>query len=227
MNACLVKDSDERWQTAHDLKLELQWIESGQSADRARETVPARRERAWWLAATVLLLVAALAGWIANLRQSAGEEPLRFSVSPPEGESLLFGITQGGSAISPDGRILAFAATNQGKQMLWLRRLDSLGAKPLAGTEGGYYPFWSPDSRFLGFFAGGKLKTIEIRGGLPQTLCDAPEGRGGAWNRDAVIVFTPVAGPMYRISAAGGPPVPLTKLDAARRRCALLAVLSA
>jgi len=215
VNACLAKDPDERWQTAQDLKLELQWIETGQSADRARETAPTRRERTWWLAATVLLLAAAVAGWILNSRRSAVEEPLRFSVSPPQGESLLFGTTQGGSAISPDGRILAFAATNQGKPMLWLRRLDSLGAKPLAGTDGGYYPFWSPDSRFEGFFASGKLKTIAIRGGLPQTLCEAPEGRGGTWNRDDVIVFTPVVGPVYRISAAGGAPVRLTKLDAA------------
>jgi eukaryotic-like serine/threonine-protein kinase len=71
----------------------------------------------------------------------------------------------------------------------------------LAGTEGAYYPFWSPDSRFVGFFAARKLKKIDIGGGLPQTLCDAPEGRGGTWNRDGVIVFTPVVGPAYRISA--------------------------
>ena len=165
----------------------------------------------------VLLLLVAAAGWIVNFRRSAVEEPLRFSVSAPAGESLLFATNQGGSAISPDGRILAFGASSQGKPMLWIRQLDSLVAKPLAGTDGGYYPFWSPDSRYLGFFAGGKLKKIEIRGGLPQTLCDAPEGRGGTWNRDDVIVFTPVVGPVHRISAAGGAPAPLTKLQVERQ----------
>jgi hypothetical protein len=178
MNACLAKDPDERWQTAHDLRLELQWIETGPSNARARGSVPNKRERAWWVGTTVFLLAVAVAAWIASSKRSAVEAPLRFSVSSPQGESLLFATNQGGTSISPDGRILAFAATSQGKPMLWLRRLDALAAKPIVGTEGGYYPFWSPDSRSVGFFAGGKLKKIEIQGGLPQTLCDAPEGRG-------------------------------------------------
>jgi eukaryotic-like serine/threonine-protein kinase len=217
LNACLAKDPEERWQTSQDLQRELQWIESGESARTALAEVPKKRQRAAWLAASLFLLVAVAAGWILNSRWSGAEEPLRFSIAAPEGESWVFAINQGGSAISQDGRILAFAATSQGKSMLWLRRLDTLAAKPLAGTEGAYYPFWSPDSRFVGFFAARKLKKIDIGGGLPQTLCDAPEGRGGTWNRDGVIVFTPVVGPAYRISAAGGAAAPLTKLDTERR----------
>ena len=216
VNACLAKDPDERWQTAHDLKLQLQWIELGRPADRNATTGPNKRERALWAATAVLLLVLVGAAWIV-LRRSAVEEPLRLTVAPPPGESLVFSTNQGGVAISPDGRTLAFVATSQGTPMVWLRRLDSLAAKPLAGTEGGYYPFWSPDSRFLGFFAGGKLKKIEIRGGLPQTLADAAEARGGSWNRDGVIVFSPGFGPVYSISAAGGARIPVTTLDAARQ----------
>jgi len=216
VNACLAKDPDERWQTAHDLKLELQWIQTGQSAGRVGATGPNKRERALWAVATVLLLVLAAAAWITS-RRSAIAEPLWLTAAPPQGASLVFSTNQGGIAISPDGRTLAFVATSQGTPMIWLRGLDSLVAKPLAGTEGGYYPFWSPDSRFLGFFAGGKLKKIDIRGGLPQTLCDAPEGRGGTWNRDGAIVFGPGFGPIYRISAAGGTPAQLTSLDASRQ----------
>jgi len=216
VNACLAKDPDERWHTAHDLKLQLQWIELGRPAEGASAGGRNPRERALWAAATVLLLVATAAAWI-FLRRSAIEEPLRLTVAPPPGESLVFSTNQGGIAISPDGRTLAFVATSQGAPMVWLRRLDSLAAKPLAGTEGGYYPFWSPDGRFLGFFAGGKLKKIEIRGGLPQALADAPEGRGGTWNRDGVILFSPGFGPVSSISAAGGAPVAVTSLDAGRQ----------
>ena len=216
VNACLAKDPNERWQTAHDLKLQLQWIELGRPADRSAATGPNKRERALWAVTTVLLLVLAAAAWTV-LRRPPIEEPLRLTVAPPQGESLVFSTNQGGIAISPDGRTLAFVATSQGAPMVWLRRLDSLAAKPLAGTEGGYYPFWSPDSRFLGFFAGGKLKKIEIRGGLPQSLSDAPEGRGGTWNRDGVIVFSPGFGPLYSISDAGGARVPVTVLEAARQ----------
>lgn len=96
--------------------------------------------------------------------------------------------------------------------------LDSLTTQPLAGTEEGGYPFWSPDSRFIGFFSGGKLKKIEAAGGPVQTLCDAPMGRGGAWNADGVIIFAPkTADVLYRVPAAGGAPVPLTTLDVSRK----------
>ena len=216
VNACLAKDPDERWQTVHDMGLELRWIDTGQSAGRDHAVVPNKRERKLWAAATLLLLVLAAAGWLSS-RRSATNAALRLTVSPPQGESLLFATNQGGIAISPDGWTLAFVATSQGTPMIWLRGLNSFAEKPLAGTEGGYYPFWSPDSHSIGFFAGGKLKRVDIRGGLPQTLADAPEGRGGAWNRDGVIAFGPGFGPIYRVSAAGGAAVPLTGLEAARQ----------
>jgi Tol biopolymer transport system component len=119
-------------------------------------------------------------------------------------------------AVSPDGRRLAFAATADGKTSLWVRDLDSLASRPLAGTEGANGPFWSPDSRFLAFFAGRKLKKIDAVGGPALTLCDAANARGGSWSNAGVIVFTPnTAGGLFRVPEAGGSAVPLTGPDQA------------
>src|SRR5437667_10684789 len=117
-------------------------------------------------------------------------------------------------AFSPDGRRLAFVARNsEGKSFLWVRPLNATAAQPLAGTEGASYPFWSPDSEFLGFFAGGKLKKIDVTGGPPQILCDAANGRGGTWSPDDVILFTPSSrDPIYRVPAAGGASTAVTEL---------------
>jgi Tol biopolymer transport system component len=108
-------------------------------------------------------------------------------------------------AISPDGRTLVIAASANGKRQLWLRPMDALQAQPMASTEGATYPFWSPDSRTIGFFAQGKLKKVAARGGPAQSLCDAPRARGGSWNRDDVIVFSPdISGIAIQRVAAGG-----------------------
>ena len=116
-------------------------------------------------------------------------------------------------AISPDGRTLVIAAAVNGKRQLWLRPMDALQAQPMPFTEDATYPFWSPDSRYIGFFAQGKLKKIAASGGPAQSLCDAPDGRGGSWNRDDVIVFlTGHRGTsIQRVAAAGGVPVDVTK----------------
>src|SRR6185503_16046582 len=100
---------------------------------------------------------------------------------------------------------------------LWIRPLNSVTAQPLPGTDNADVPFWSPDSRSLGFFAAGKLKKIDVSGGLPQTLCDTTPGsspRGGAWNNDGVIIFAINAGPLSRVSSSGGAAVPLTTVEA-------------
>src|SRR5207247_7787033 len=107
----------------------------------------------------------------------------------PENAHLLY---FNNMAVSPDGLRLAVVAIGaNGVQSLWMRPLGASSAQPLAGTEGASLPFWSPDSRFIGFFANGKLKKIDAAGGPPQTLCNAPNGRGGTWNREGVIVFAP------------------------------------
>jgi len=116
-------------------------------------------------------------------------------------------------AISPDGRYLALAAEARGKRQLWLRPLDALEAQAMPSTEDATFPFWSPDSRYIGFFAQGKLKKIAVSGGPAQALCDVIDARGGSWNRDGVIVFSPSGNggtAIQRISASGGVPVDVT-----------------
>ena len=136
-------------------------------------------------------------------------------IPPPERTTFEFlGDTAGPPVISPDGHFLAFVGRTEDRNQLWLRALDSENAQALGNTEGAMFPFWSPDSRSIGFFANGKLKHVDINGGVLTSLCDAPLGRGGTWNKDGVIIFAPdFRTPLYRVSASGGEPVAVTKLD--------------
>jgi len=212
VKTCLAKDPDERFQTAHDVKLQLQWIaEAGSQAGVAAPVAARRknRERLAWVTAGVLLLLAVLFGTGFFLRAPKPAPVVRSSVTLPPQTRLFYDAPL---ALSPDGRRLVFVASGQDtKFRLWVRPLDALTAQALAGTEGAQYPFWSPDSRFVGFFAEGKLKKIDVSGGPAQTICDSEDGRGGAWSRDGVILFAP--GPftaIYRVSASGGTPAPVT-----------------
>ena len=115
--------------------------------------------------------------------------------------------------LSPDGRRLAFVTNNAGENRLWVRSFDSMNAVPLTGSDGANYPFWSPDSTRIGFFAQGKLKTIPAVGGLPVSVCVAANGRGGTWNRDGVILFAPDAvGGLYQVADTGGSAVPVSSV---------------
>jgi Tol biopolymer transport system component len=223
---CLAKEADARWQTARDLLEELKWIaESGSSAGAGvlAPLVVQRgiRERLSWLLTAVSLLVATvLAVVVVNLR-SEKQEPFRFLITPPANPDIEL---RWNIAISPDGRRLAFVAPASGgvagtrsTSMLWVQPVNNVVAQPLLGTEGAFEPFWSPDSRFLGFFADGKLKKIDASGGRLQTLCDTRQGFGGTWNADGVILFARQPGDgLYRVSDAGGDPVKVTTLDASR-----------
>ncbi len=140
---------------------------------------------------------------------------LRLSILPPENAAF------DSFAISPDGRKLAFTASLKGKLILWVRALDSVEAKPLAGTDNAAWPFWSPDSLSIGFFAPHKLKAVGISGGPARDIADIIVGRAGAWSQEGVILFCPrPMGPLYQISAAGGTPSPVTSLDEARAEVA-------
>jgi Tol biopolymer transport system component len=145
--------------------------------------------------------------------------PVRFNVMPPPDGSFLTPVGGGtGSAsqmaLSPDGRQLVFVASTNNRFNLWVRPLGAVEPRLLAGTEGAAFPFWSPDSRTIGFFAQGKLKRVSLDGGAALVLCDATGGRGGTWNQDNVIVFSAnTTGQLHRVSAAGGVPVPVTTLD--------------
>jgi len=217
---CLAKDPEERFQTAHDLKLQLKWMaESGSKAGIPAPLAAQKKIRERMLWAVVALLAAGCAVLAAILRPSTPERQVlhAYIPAPAKVEFAFVGDRTAPLAISPDGTRLAFGATGaDGKQLLWVRVLRAASSQPLPGTEGLTHPFWSPDSRFIAFFAEGKLKKIEATGGPPQIICDASDGRGGAWNGDGVIVFSPAFnGPLFKVSAAGGAPVQVTELDSA------------
>ncbi len=207
VRTCMAKDPDERWQTAHDVKLQLQWIAEAGSKAGIPAPVAARRRTSQKLAWTVAAVAAAAAIVFAGafvLRAPTPVHPLRVTILAPEHHTF----DPLSIALSPDGAKLAFVASAAGGgPQLWVRPLDSTAAQPLAGTEDAVLPFWSPDSRSLGFFAQGKLKIIDASGGAVQTLANAPEPRGGAWGPDGTILYTPESlSAMFRIPAAGGAP---------------------
>ena len=214
VHTCLAKDPDDRWQSAADVKHQLAWIATTSTGAGAASAVSRSGRRGYlpW-AAIVAGLLAALAAtlpaawrqWFAVPREQA---VARFAFTSPVPFTSTGGsvpVTQ--LAVSPDGRRIAFVAGPPGgRGSLWIRSLDAAEAEMLAGTEDASYPFWSPDSRFIGFFAQERLKTIDITGGSPQVLCmSSPNARGGAWNRDGVIVFSPATTTgLLRISASAG-----------------------
>jgi serine/threonine protein kinase len=221
VSVCLRKDPAERWQTAHDVRLGLEWAAQAGSAAGIPAPVTVKRknrERLAWAATAVLLLTCLASGWLAVARGRAlgDRRKIVASITAPEGSRFeTFGGNIGSLTLSPDGRWMTFAAsTPERSTMLFIRPLNSAGAQPIDGTEGAFFPFWAPDSRQIGFFAGGKLKKIDRTGGAAISVCDAPNGRGGTWNSDGVILFTPeTQTPIHRVSAGGGTATPITELD--------------
>jgi eukaryotic-like serine/threonine-protein kinase len=207
VQTCLAKEPEDRFQTAHDVKLQLQWIAEGGSQAGAPAIVVARRkgrEKLAWVTAAGMFLTAIGLGIGFVRRAPAPESPVRFQLILPEGMSVVQA-----PRISPDGRLLAFSATDAaGKSQIWIRPLEALTPRPVPGTEGATLrPFWAPDSRHIGFMADGKLKKVDVSGAPPQTICDAPTGADGAWSPDGVILFDGQASdPIRRVPASGGTP---------------------
>jgi eukaryotic-like serine/threonine-protein kinase len=216
VKACLAKDPDERPQSAHDLKLQLEWMResSGISqsqlaqTEQSTEASPSRRKTktASIIAASALctLLVAAVIGYFFK-PQPAPADRLEFSIPLQNEMSHL--------ALSADGRMLAFVSPDpaSGANMVSVQRVGSPGVSVLPGTAGASYPFWSPDDAYVAFFADGKLKKIALSGGAPQILATATSGRGGAWGRRGVIIFSAqAAGWLSKVNADGSNLVPLT-----------------
>jgi len=216
VKACLAKDPDERPQSAHDLKLQLEWMResSGISqsqlaqTEQSTEASPSRRKTktASIIAASALctLLVAAVIGYVFK-PQPAPADRLEFSIPLQNEMSHL--------ALSADGRMLAFVSPDpaSGANMVSVQRVGSPGVSVLPGTAGASYPFWSPDDAYVAFFADGKLKKIALSGGAPQILATATSGRGGAWGRRGVIIFSAqAAGWLSKVNADGSNLVPLT-----------------
>jgi hypothetical protein len=232
---CLAKQPEGRWQSASDLSDELKWIaDAGSQSGMVPDAVPpmvvrrSSRERIAWITAVFVAFIAALALGMAGYlnRAPADTHTYRSAILPPPAIELL----PNGSgtaanqlpnqfALSPDGRRLVFVAIGGDRlQRLWVRRLDALAAQPLTGTEGGAAPFWSPDSRFVAFVAGGKLKKVDVLGGpaLPLADVDAGFAPTGAWNRDDVMLFSPTRGPLSRMPASGGSAAAVIALDSGR-----------
>ncbi|HWP52721.1 MAG TPA: protein kinase [Pyrinomonadaceae bacterium] len=217
---CLEKNPAERFFSANDLAFALEVV-SGSGTAPAVEVSGSTKLGTLTLKGKVLertiwaVLVAALAlalGLFYFWRPRPEINPARFSVSLPEKTSRITSLS-----VSPNGRQVAFVATTDGKVLIWLRAIDSLAAHALTGTDGALNLFWSRDSKFIGFFAEGKLKKIEAAGGPVEVLCDAPEGRGGSWNATDTIVFAPQPfTPLQSVSASGGAVTQITSFDPAK-----------
>jgi serine/threonine protein kinase len=202
LSRCLQKDPIQRCQAIGDARIDIADVLGGstRSVDPTAEAVrPRLSRRLRALVASALSFALAFTLWSAWRPSSSSPVFFLDVTTPPTTEPFSF-------AISPDGRQLVFVADNQKTSQLFLRHLDRVG-EPLAlvGTENATYPFWSPDSRAIAFFADGKLKRLDLSGGGPQVLASAPNGRGGTWNSNDVIVFSPtVTGGLWQVSATGG-----------------------
>ena len=217
---CLEKKPERRFHSAHDLSFALEALTISPESSLKTETLVAstatlnrsgfvRNSRLPWIVAGVLSLLTLGMAWVYFTRQPKAEtRAVKLLILPPAKTFLMAGQPP---LISPDGKILAFVAMDvSGNGLLYVRPLDSLEARAIEGSDGVAFPFWSPDSRSLGFFAKGKLKRVEVSGGQPTTLANAPNPRGGAWNRDGVIIYCPIPpSPLLRISASGGESTPI------------------
>ncbi|HWY22595.1 MAG TPA: protein kinase [Candidatus Acidoferrum sp.] len=220
VTTCLQKDPEQRYLAAHDIKLELQWIAADRSSSSVAGTpaaAPANRwERLSWAVAVVAAVVIGGIAGVFLAHPAPSNQITRTMIdAPPKATLDLTGDFAGPPVLSPDGALMAFVATGaEGKTAIWIRPMNVVEARMLPGTDGAIFPFWSPDGHSLGFFADSKLKTIDINGGSAIVICEAQFGRGGSWGPGGVIVFTPgTQTVLMRVSAGGGTPTPLTKLD--------------
>ncbi len=223
VNACLQKDPEDRLQTAHDLRMQLEWaMQPGASSSSVTQAalqpglLGSRVQRKKIMTSLLVLgwlLAALLAAWMFWRRPQAAGGAVRAEISMPTGTELTDVSSSNHIVISPDGANIAFIADSQGKQSLYVRPLNSSAFRRLEGTDGASYPFWSPDSRFIGFFADAKLKKIPAGGGVLQILCDAPAGRGGSWSSKGMILFAPnIASPIAVVPEGGGEPRQVTSI---------------
>jgi Tol biopolymer transport system component/predicted Ser/Thr protein kinase len=214
---CLAKGPDDRWQSARDVSGELRWLASAPSPGAPAVSVQSRNGRAVAIVASLLFAALLAAFALPRLRPGASHlQAVRFLIAPPAGVLFTHDVVATNMAISPDGRHLAFVASSQGRRRIWLRDLDVVSARPLEGTESGSSPFWSPDSRSLGFFADRKLKRLAISGGAPQAITEA-NGGSACWGPDETILLMDIAREgIFRVPAGGGAVAEVTHFDKKR-----------
>src|SRR5262245_49582253 len=204
---CLTKDPEERMQTAWDLLCQLRWIAEGETeSGTAKPTASQRRRELMTIAALALAVVLVAVLTRPALRYlfdgSEASEQIRFLVNIPETP------VPEAVAISPDGHTIAYAGRDAGSSAIFLREIDALRPKKLAGTDGAVQLFWSPDSSAIAFLAAGQLKRVNVAAGTIQNICETADLLGGSWNRDNVILFGSSKG-LQRVPAAGGQPTPV------------------
>ena len=219
---CLAKNPDQRYGCMHDVRIQLEALAEAGTRAAGTSAEPLQQgsgnSRVPWLVAGIAALIALTltVGAAYVLQSPKPAAVVQSSILPPPGTAFVTMLPASGPAVlSPDGTRIAFTARDdKSKVLLYVRPLASSMAQPLPGTEEATYPFWSPDSREIGFFVPGKLKKINASGGPAQTVCDSISGRGGAWSKAGVIVFTSSSNqPLLSVSAEGGTPVPASKLD--------------
>ncbi len=213
IRVCLNKDPDQRWQNAHDLLPQLRWMAEGAADSKTADALP-RTARLWAAAAVALALALIAVGYLYLRKSPLAQEGVQFTFPAQLGGPLGSEVP----SVSPDGRHVAFWSKDAaGRELLWVRSLDSSTARPLEGTEGAAYHFWSPDSRSVAFFAEQKIKRISLSGGPPQPVASCASSGlllGAAWGSAGDILLAPYnRGPLYRVAAAGGPLTPLTALE--------------
>jgi Tol biopolymer transport system component len=219
---CLAKDPEDRWQSAGDLAAELKWIAEGGSHAGVPAPVVAHRkhrERLAWVTAAVLAVLAAGLGLLYVGSRGQSVSSIQAYLPPPESTTYFFiGDSAGFPVIAPQGDRVAFvAADDHGGRLLWIRSLSDGSAHSLPGTDAATFPFWSPDGKSIGYFAGGKLKRVPVNGGSPTDIADVEGARGGSWNQDNVIILTPITQTgIYKVSGSGGTLQPVTKVDTSR-----------
>jgi serine/threonine protein kinase/Tol biopolymer transport system component len=223
---CLAKDPEDRYQSALDIRADLEWIAAesvaqSQDVQSRDEGSHARSSKLAWVVAATLAVAGTTLAFVHFSEKPPATAVTRFTISPPVNTSFRpFGQTPTLPALSPDGRKLVFqAVSSDGKGQLWIRSLDAVAAQPLVGTEEGYLPFWSPDGKSIGFVADGKLKRIEVDGGPALTLTEIGFGNefAGSWSSEGTIVFTRVGtGPLLQIPASGGAVTDATRTDSAK-----------
>jgi hypothetical protein len=206
---CLAKDPECRYQNMRDVVLELQ------EPPTELKTAQSRNRWPWVAAVCLVMAVTSVIGWAPwRGQRGAPAAASALEITPPDGGHFTPIGDIGGSAISPDGRTLAFiASTTKGDPLLYLRPIDALEARPVPGSQGAGSPFWSPDSKSVGFGAGGKLKRADVAGGAPAALCDVSFPRGGSWNENGVILFSERSSGLMRVPADGGKPVAVTTIN--------------